>query len=326
MKHFFAVAAISTCLALVGCKIEITTPEGGKVISKSGNYQCPPSETCTIDIYDIFFNEEFKGVANDGFEFLTWRKGGYYLCGGKSDRCPIDSSLAQLHPNFMDLLESDGKFYLEPIFREHGRDRLPLSGPKYNSEDVYAYEATWPRTQIFDPYLWEKACRIPYLSKSEFMIIKEIEWWGYYDLGDLPENTDKLVFDIIFYAAKTFFSQDQKIVTKRRFSVNVAPYRWHWSQPATTISSYRPSRHVGRTLYRYNKNFGKPVYVPRGDVFFSIVQIDQDSGSSDANFIWHAASSTIGRMYYLTDYGGWLAGSVTGCQLEWGGYYSGWSD
>ena len=53
-------------LSLVGCKIEITVPEGGRVNSSSGAYACSSDSACTIDVYDVYFDEYFISVPDAG--------------------------------------------------------------------------------------------------------------------------------------------------------------------------------------------------------------------------------------------------------------------
>ncbi len=104
---FAASIALST-----GCKLEITNTIGGSVVSRSGTYKC--GSRCAIDITDITFDEEFLAQAKPEYVFVKWADGG--LCANKRAPCKIDSSLAQLHPVFMELLLSDEVFHLQAIF------------------------------------------------------------------------------------------------------------------------------------------------------------------------------------------------------------------
>jgi hypothetical protein len=101
-----------------GCKLEIAVPDGGKVISKSGNYECLSGEKCSIDIYDYFFKEEFVArPTTEGYLFSHWRKKTRAFCGNETKNlCTIDSSHSALHPNLTQILYSDETFYLEPVF------------------------------------------------------------------------------------------------------------------------------------------------------------------------------------------------------------------
>jgi len=119
-------AIVVFCLALIGgsiliftgCKVKITVPAGGKVISKSGAYECRSGQECVVDIYDLFFDEEFFGEPAPGYSFIKWRKVNRGLCGNTETPCRIVSAWAEIHENFMAVLQSDEVFYLEPIFAE----------------------------------------------------------------------------------------------------------------------------------------------------------------------------------------------------------------
>ena len=44
-------------LLLPGCKIEVTVPDGGKVVSTSGDYECDRLETCVVEVNDTGFDQ-----------------------------------------------------------------------------------------------------------------------------------------------------------------------------------------------------------------------------------------------------------------------------
>ena len=69
-----------TMLIAAGCKVQITVPEGGKVVSQSGAFECQSGEVCTIDIYDLFFDEEFAALPAPGFTFIKWKRVQRGLC------------------------------------------------------------------------------------------------------------------------------------------------------------------------------------------------------------------------------------------------------
>jgi hypothetical protein len=114
---YFCLLTLATAvLFFTGCKIKITVPEGGRVISKSGAYECESGHVCTIDINDPFFDEEFMGEPAPGYSFVEWRKVEKGLCANIAGHCRIFSAWAEFHEVFMELLESDAVFSLEPAF------------------------------------------------------------------------------------------------------------------------------------------------------------------------------------------------------------------
>ena len=105
-----------TTLSLAGCKVQITVPEGGSVTSVSGAYACESGQVCTIDINDVFFDEEFVGEPAPGYRFVHWRKVKRGLCWNRTQSCRMVSGAALFHESFMELLASDEVFHLEPVF------------------------------------------------------------------------------------------------------------------------------------------------------------------------------------------------------------------
>jgi hypothetical protein len=105
---------------LVGCKIQLIPPEGGKVTTASGNYACDSGQACNIDVRDTAFKEDFIATPDRGYAFLGWKKkpGGRRICGGKMGPCTINSSLAEGSDPLMDLLESEITFFLQPHFQQ----------------------------------------------------------------------------------------------------------------------------------------------------------------------------------------------------------------
>jgi Leucine-rich repeat (LRR) protein len=117
---FCAVLVAITFLLLGGCKVEITVPKGGDVITASGSYRCVSGRVCTIDINDVFFDETFIAEPSSGHIFIGWKKGwstdGAYFCGGKVTPCHLTTGGFGDHPILMAILETGWIFNLEPIF------------------------------------------------------------------------------------------------------------------------------------------------------------------------------------------------------------------
>ena len=121
-----------------GCRIEIAVPEGGKVLSESGNHECLSGNICNIDVDDFSFSQTFNATP-DGPDYLFshWRKRPRGLCGGQAQPCAIDASRAADHPNLIDILYSDQVFYLEPVFSKP--DTWVKSGSDMPGESVGDY-------------------------------------------------------------------------------------------------------------------------------------------------------------------------------------------
>ena len=119
---FCAIVLALIFVVLPGCKIEITVPAGGKVVTESGGYECFSGHACTIDVYDIFFDETFVAVPKRGYSFAGWKKKGKGFCGGKKKPCHLATKSFPGNDALMSILESDNIFYLEPIFARPGVD------------------------------------------------------------------------------------------------------------------------------------------------------------------------------------------------------------
>lgn len=139
MKSHKFVGIIVAVLMLLGCKIEIAVPEGGSVSSKSASFNCSSGQRCQIDVYDIYFNEDFVATPAPGYIFEGWREKNRGLCGGSLGSCHLHTSSFAGNPFLMSILESDQVFYLEPVFKKDPGNPNPaphyLLYGGYNSND-----------------------------------------------------------------------------------------------------------------------------------------------------------------------------------------------
>lgn len=115
-SYRLAIALIGI-VALAGCKVIIKTPKEGYVKSESNSFVCAAESVCQIDVVDIFFDETFVGIPKDGnYRFKEWRKAPYFFCGGYDKPCPLTTTGFRPYEALMAFLESDERFYLEPVF------------------------------------------------------------------------------------------------------------------------------------------------------------------------------------------------------------------
>jgi len=127
-------AILIATMMLVGCKLAVIVPEGGYVTwSSADSGTCQAEDTCVFDVTEFDFARDHRAVPAPGWEFLGWRKGQGYLCGGSIDGCDLslkaieefkdsgDSSQRLLYRVIATLLaDSKEAFFLEPIFAEIG--------------------------------------------------------------------------------------------------------------------------------------------------------------------------------------------------------------
>ena len=102
-------------LFLQGCKVEVAVPPGGRVETESGAYSCESGETCAIDVVDIFFDETFVALPDDGYTFIQWRNKYRGFCGGRDDPCYLTTTGFPDTP-LEQFLATDEVFHLEPVF------------------------------------------------------------------------------------------------------------------------------------------------------------------------------------------------------------------
>jgi hypothetical protein len=116
MKKLTFITAITTLLFLSGCKVVINTDSNGYVITESGAYNCAQNSSCNIDVVDIYFDEVFVAVPNDGYRFKEWRKRSGNFCGGDNESCALSTAEFGPYKALMAILETNERFYLEPAF------------------------------------------------------------------------------------------------------------------------------------------------------------------------------------------------------------------
>ena len=91
--HISFIATIVAVLVVISaCKIQISVPKDGKVQSESGSFSCGSNQDCEIEVNDVFFDQTFVAMPNNGYEFEGWKREAFYLCGGSTE-----SSSAKVH-------------------------------------------------------------------------------------------------------------------------------------------------------------------------------------------------------------------------------------
>lgn len=110
------VFGVVAALFLAGCKIEIYVPDGGAVVTTSGDVRCEAGQICRLDVNDLFFEQVFTALPAEGFTFVGWRTRDRGLCGGSVEACHLTTAGMEGNASLMAVLESDEVFYLEPVF------------------------------------------------------------------------------------------------------------------------------------------------------------------------------------------------------------------
>ena len=120
MKLKWIVLGLLAGSLLAGCKLVIKVPEGGSVKSQSGDYDCAEGKTCRYDVDDLEFSDIFTGVGKGDNRFVRWKKRKGGLCGGNTTPCQLATAPLASNPLLLAVLESDEKFFLEPVFSKDG--------------------------------------------------------------------------------------------------------------------------------------------------------------------------------------------------------------
>lgn len=111
------VCGVATLLVfLTGCKIEITVPPNGEVLTLSGDAFCTAESTCVVEVEDTQFDQTFVARPASGYRFVGWKQGEDYMCGGTTDPCRLRTSGIGNNPGLLAVLQSDQAFFLEPMF------------------------------------------------------------------------------------------------------------------------------------------------------------------------------------------------------------------
>ena len=201
-----SLATLSACLLLLGgCKIVITTPEGGSVVTESGAYRCAAGETCEIDVIDLFFQENFVARAEPGYYFAGWRKQDRGLCGGSQNSCNLLTAGFEGNAGLTSLLYSDEVFFLEPLF-EFAPD----------ANDYYALQSLLSREEHrclegnqLDPantlggYSFMDTCQDVSGQAWKFIPLDDRGHPGYFQLTTSAQEDANLCLEGYFYEPET---------------------------------------------------------------------------------------------------------------------------
>ncbi len=106
---------VALALFLAGCKIVVTVPEGGQVVTEDG-FVCRAGDTCVVEVSDTRFDSTFSAMPAPGYTFTRWKAKALAFCGNDTTPCRLATTLFGDNTVLLDVLYSDQEFYLEPVF------------------------------------------------------------------------------------------------------------------------------------------------------------------------------------------------------------------
>jgi hypothetical protein len=198
-------ALAAAVLLLGGCKILVSVPEGGAIITESGAYRCGAGQTCEVSVTDIFFSEEFVASPEPGYYFAGWKKRNRGLCGGKQDSCNLFTSGFAGNAGLSSLLYSDQVFFLEPVFEftPDENDYYALRS-MLSREDERCLEANQPgQDNTLEGYSFMDKCQDVSGQAWKFIELDDRGWPGYFHLTTAGQEDSNLCFEGYFFDPDT---------------------------------------------------------------------------------------------------------------------------
>lgn len=117
-----------TCL-VSSCKLAVVVPQGGTVISKTGQRNCQEFTTCNFNVTDTKFSESFTANPMPGYKFVKWQGGLGFICGdSKSPVCIVSTAMFAGNTPIEAVIASDTIFSIQPVFQA-------IPTPKYVVKD-----------------------------------------------------------------------------------------------------------------------------------------------------------------------------------------------
>ncbi|MEM8941675.1 MAG: hypothetical protein AAGC91_05925 [Pseudomonadota bacterium] len=129
---------LALLLALSACKVVLKVPEGGSIVSASGENSCSEG-ACTIDVGAANgLSDTFTAIPNEGFFFVEWKKAQGYLCGGSAEACTLQVDEENS--------ARDITVYLEPVFKSLDLERSPA--PPRPPLDDASFAVDWSPSRV----------------------------------------------------------------------------------------------------------------------------------------------------------------------------------
>ena len=157
---------VITCLALLtaGCRVAFLVVEGGEVQYEDIAevlHTCGPGSICIVDLEwrgKVYDDEYFTAVPDSGWYFHKWNAGKRFLCGDSAlPVCHLDFEWIEDDPDFPEIFESAGLFYLMPVFKDYPRVTLGDEPRAITAEGI---KQLWLQPADFADYPYDQVAAI----------------------------------------------------------------------------------------------------------------------------------------------------------------------
>lgn len=140
---YLTLSILIASIFLCGCKVRITVPEGGEIVTESGSFSCKAGQTCNIDVVDVFFNEAFIAKPDKDKVFVAWKSGKDTLCGKSEKKCVLNTAGFKGNDTLLAVLESNDVYHLSPYFADkmQGASGRLTSKPMKSCLDPQSFNA-----------------------------------------------------------------------------------------------------------------------------------------------------------------------------------------
>lgn len=139
--------------SLASCKLAVLVVEGGSVQSASGTRNCLEQEVCVFLVDDTNFTETFTAVPNEGWSFVRWNSGAFFLCGDSNDPvCVVSNTGLAGNPDAESIVQGNTTFYLMPVFEGSysSNDGEPIV------DTIVAGGREWAQVDLFTDLSWDE--------------------------------------------------------------------------------------------------------------------------------------------------------------------------
>jgi hypothetical protein len=148
----------------VGCRVAFIIVEGGEIQYEDSQdvlHTCEEGNVCIVDLKwggKVDDDEIFVAIPASGWYFHQWNAGKRFLFGNSAlPECHLDFEWIEDNPDFPEIFESAGLFYLMPVFKDYPRVTLGAVPRTITADGV---KQEWLQPADFIDYSYEQIAKI----------------------------------------------------------------------------------------------------------------------------------------------------------------------